>query len=112
MTFKTYPIKRLWNGIASVREYAVEDCIKNDLDLQIKFGRLTMLIKKEDLIKRMFQTNTRPYISKYDGGTYKICDFKFVPADDSNEALTPFDLKTRDIQRQQVLFNSETYEDF
>lgn len=84
-----YNCDRLYNGIASVRSYVIDECIKKRLDLRIsiKGTNRKMTIPWEHLGSPiMFQTQTKEFKSKFDGKVYTLKDFKFI--DDKLNAPT------------------------
>lgn len=80
-TMKDYTIKRLWQGLASVRDYVVKDCIVKKQGLRltlIKTGEV-MEIPYENLEKLMFQAHKTEMVSKFDGKKYLLVDFIWKP---------------------------------
>lgn len=71
---KIRKIKRLFNGLASLRDYEVEDAISSGgiiLDLE---GRRMTLTPEQ--LKGGFSINNKAQISKF-GGTYKLVDYRW-----------------------------------
>jgi len=83
---KTYKIKRLWNGLASVRDYMVEQCITEKEDLLLRLEKQDgttdmMLIPWQELSTRSFQATKQGFDSKVNRGqSYALVDFQWKPA--------------------------------
>jgi hypothetical protein len=84
MRQKKYRVKKIWNGFVSVRDYVVEDCVKNNLDLVILLDNQSMTIKCSDLSNPL-NIIKREFISKFDGRPYKLYDFRWVPDNIPNQ---------------------------
>lgn len=75
-----YPrkLKKLWNGLASIRDY--------ELNMAIRVGGIVftykdkvMTITSEDLKNKKFQCHSRKFNSIYNPGqTYTLYDFRFI----------------------------------
>lgn len=78
---KTYTVNRLWNKLASVRDYVVSDCLENSQDLKIvlKDSDAFMTIPSHELEQRMFQAHKTKMKSKFDGKEYTLIDFGWMP---------------------------------
>ena len=79
---KTYPIKRLWNNLASVRDYVVKECIEKKLDLKITLlGSSDYMLIPADKIEEMeFQAHKTEMESKFNKGQkYTLVDFPWKP---------------------------------
>ena len=77
-----YPIKRLWNGLASVRDYIVEKALRENQILRIKLeGTNEHMDLTPDRIKsKEFQISTRKFKSHYPPyDDYELIDFSWKP---------------------------------
>ena len=81
-----YKVKKLFNGVASIRDYIIDKCLDSECDLIVEFEDKEMTVPLSDL-DSPFQLHEREFISKYNGTKYKLYDFKFVPNDDNQEEL-------------------------
>lgn len=83
MKTKIIRLKRLWNNIASVRDYIVKDAIdgKYNLQVTVKDQKGYMILTPENLEKRMFQTLPTKIKSKYKDTVYSLYDFSWAPND-------------------------------
>lgn len=73
---KTRKIKRLFNGLASLRDYEVEKFIKAG-GVKLILGNESMLLSVEDL-QRGTQANIGNFVSNYDSTkSYFLIDFKW-----------------------------------
>lgn len=75
---KTYKVKKLFRGYASVRDYIVEECIAKKESLLIKFNNEQMIVSLETL-ERRFRFHSNDFQSQFGNTTYKLYDFKFIP---------------------------------
>lgn len=75
----TVTVKKLFRGFASVRDYVVKDCIKNNEDLTIIHDGKEMLVKVSFLKSPMMnQIHKTKFKSKFNAGqTYELYDFRF-----------------------------------
>jgi len=85
MKYRTYKVKKLFNGCVSVRNYVIYQCIREHRDLQIKFGKEYMIVPHEKLSKDLFQIHKSKFRSKYDGQTYELFDFLWQPNNNQGE---------------------------
>lgn len=91
--FKNFTLQRMWNGIASIRDYNIQQCLDEKLGIRInlKDSGLFMEIPFEELEQKMFQAHQTEIKSKY-GKNYKLIDFAWRPTNSSkkpqNEPLT------------------------
>lgn len=74
-----YSPKRLFNGLASVRDYIVKDAIEKLKDMVIVYKGERMTIPYSQLQKAMFQIHKISFRSKYEDKSYQLIDFKFIP---------------------------------
>ena len=76
---KVIKIKRLWSGLASVRDYVVEDAIKKDITIRLELGSKSMTLTPENLKNDAFQAVGQGFQSKYSNLKYKLIDFPWKP---------------------------------
>ena len=75
-----YPRKlnKLWNGLASIRDYELANAIKIG-GLIFTYKDRVMTITSEELKSKKFQCQSRKFNSIYNPGqTYTLYDFRFV----------------------------------
>ena len=82
-------LRKLWNGLASVRDYVVRDCINGQAEgLILEYDGEVMTIKHEELRQRMFQAHHRKNRSRFNPAqSYELIDFKFIPDAKRQELL-------------------------
>jgi len=85
MPSKTIPIRRLFNGLASVRDYVIKRCHKEGKDIIFVFNHQKMTILNKELESRSFQLSKKKFISKFNGKPYTLIDFKFKPDKETNQ---------------------------
>ena len=83
---KTYKIKKLFNGYASVRDYVVEECIENEENLMVVLNEKRMVLSPEELEKKKEQLVDREFQSDW-GGTYKLLDYRFEPTQEQTKLI-------------------------
>jgi hypothetical protein len=72
-------IKRLFNGLASLRDYEVEEAIKKNEAVQLSCEGQTMTLSVE-MLKHGFSITTAPHKSKFNRSQeYRLVDFKWKP---------------------------------
>ena len=80
---RTIKIKRIWNGIVSLRSDVVESLLRKEesarLELDAK-GQY-MILSLDDLEHKRFQVNKKPFLSKLGTGIYYLIDYKWVPVE-------------------------------
>lgn len=80
---KTFTVNRLFKRMASVRDYLVDDCIKNKEGFIIECEGKKMTIPFEKLDKIKFQIQKTKFPSKYNPDqSYELYDFVFTPDDE------------------------------
>jgi len=84
---KTIPIRRLFNGLASVRDYVIKRCHKEGKDIVFVFNHQKMTILNKELESRSFQLSKKKFISKFNGKPYALIDFKFKPDKETNQEV-------------------------
>ena len=87
MPSKTIPIRRLFNGLASVRDYVIKRCHKEGKDIIFVFNHQKMTIRNKELKSRSFQLSEKKFISKFNGKPYALIDFKFKPDKELNQEV-------------------------
>jgi hypothetical protein len=70
-------VKKLFKGYASIRDYIVEECIKNGEPLEIWLD-LNHMTVPTDVLKERFQLHKQQFRSLYNfHQQYGLMDFKF-----------------------------------
>ena len=87
MPSKTIPIRRLFNGLASVRDYVIEKCYKEGKDIIFVLGNEKMTVLHKELKSKSFQLSEKTFISKFNGKPYALIDFKFKPDKELNQEV-------------------------
>ena len=85
MPSKIIPIRRLFNGLASVRDYVIKRCYKEGKDIIFVLDNEKMTIPNKELESRSFQLSEKKFISKFNGKPYTLIDFKFKPDKKTNQ---------------------------
>ena len=80
-----YPIKKLFRGCASVRDYVIHDCITKNITLKIIFNGKIMSLTPKQLLNNKQITKTK--IQSQYQGTYYLYDYKFVSDDYDDKQL-------------------------
>jgi len=76
---KRKTIRRLWHGLASLRDYEVKRLIDNNESVCLKCGEEEMVLTPEDLLKG-FDSTKKQHTSIYNvGQKYKLVDFRWKP---------------------------------
>ena len=81
---KKYDVKKLWNGRVSLRDYIVEEQIKKNKSIIVRYQDDTMILSPLQLEKRDSMTEC---ISKFNGQKYKLYDYVWKPVDKSQREL-------------------------
>ena len=77
-------LKKLWNGLASLRDYEFDLAIERN-GLKFIYGNKVMTITLDELKSKKFQCHSREFDSKYNPRQkYTLYDFKFI---DDNERI-------------------------
>ena len=84
---KTIPIRRLFNGIASVRDYVIDRCYKEGKDIIFVLGNEKMTVLHKELKSKSFQLSGKTFISKFNGKPYALIYFKFKPDKELNQEV-------------------------
>ena len=72
---KIIKIKRLWNNLASLRDYVVMDAIKKNQTIQVELNGKTMTLTPDKLAKQSFQAVGDKFESKFSAKKYTLIDF-------------------------------------
>lgn len=88
MQYKTIKLKRLWNNIASTRDYIINDCLNNHMGIRFELAESSdyMLLSFDDLKSKAFQINTKLQKSRY-SKDYYLVDFAWRPTIERSEAV-------------------------
>lgn len=81
---KKYPVKKLWNGRVSLRDYIVEKHIRNKEPIKVIYNMDEMVLSVRELEKRDSMTTVK---SKFDGKSYKLYDYIWRPQDKNQGVL-------------------------
>lgn len=73
---KRIVIKRIWHGMASIRDYQVPD--DDDLLIVLKETHEVMIIPKDE-IKESIKKISEPFRSKHGTKPYRLIDFLWKP---------------------------------
>ncbi len=87
MPSKTITIKRLFNGLASVRDYVIDRCYKEGKDIIFVLDNEKMTVLHKELKSKSFQLSEKTFISKFNGKPYTLIDFKFKPDKELNQEV-------------------------
>lgn len=73
-------LKRLWNGIASIRDYVAEECCNEGVDISIKVEgeQGEMILSPYEIINRRVNI-TKSHKSKFEDKEYTLWDYKWSP---------------------------------
>lgn len=72
-------LRKLWKGLASIRDYMVRDCLAKSEALVFEYNGELMTILPDELRSKMFQAHHYKNQSKFKPDqTYELIDFKFV----------------------------------
>lgn len=78
---KIIKIKRVWNNIASIRDYMIKRAIQDNESITVELvgTKEHMLLTPEIMKSKSFQISTRKFKSKFDGNEYELVDFSWRP---------------------------------
>lgn len=78
---KIIRIKRVWNNIASIRDYLIKRAIQNNEEIIVELvgTKEHMLLTPEVMKDKSFQISTRKFKSRFDGNEYELIDFVWKP---------------------------------
>jgi len=72
---KVITLKRLYNGIASLRDYTVDKALRNNESIKVRCNGQEMCLSPSDL--RKGERGSEKIVSKFDGTSYYLVDFKW-----------------------------------
>lgn len=75
LKMKVVTLKRLYNGIASLRDYTIEKALRNNDGITVRCNGQEMYLSPEDL--KRGERGSEKIISKFDGTSYYLVDFKW-----------------------------------
>lgn len=81
---KEVTIKRIYRGLASVRDYLVQEAIDNTEDLVIWCDNKHMSIPYLFLTKKL-KVDNNVHRSKFGSKTYRLIDFRWTPLEDKQD---------------------------
>jgi len=87
-------IKRLWNGLASLRDYEVLDAIskKENIRLECKNEYMTLSVPQ---LEKGFQISSTRFKSRYNANQmYELVDFRWKPDKQDKDQIKLFDENT------------------
>lgn len=76
---KKVTVKKLYKGMADVRDYDVNKCIDENTPLMVQYGVDVMTLSPEQLKSDMKSISSKTFESKVGGKNYKLCSYDFVP---------------------------------
>jgi len=74
---KVVKLKRLYNNIASLRSYVVDNAIKYNEPITVECNGAKMVLTPEQLKKG--DRGTKVFHSKFNNVRYKLVDYKWCP---------------------------------
>ena len=86
---KIIRIKRLWNSIASIRDYTLDDLIKRGETLRIECEDEYIELTANQLKEKMFQISKKKFKSRF-GQDYTLYDIPWKDAQKINKQLDIF----------------------
>jgi len=108
-------VNRLFNNIASVRDYIVNEALDSGQDLKILLDseKKEMVIKHENIRERMFQINPEKFKSRYNKQQeYTLVDFKWEePSEETQKILDLFNGKEADMSFDLAGYQPEVVKD-
>lgn len=72
---KVITLKRLYNGIASLRDYTIEKALRNNEGITVKCNGQEMYLSTDDL--KRGERGSEKITSRFDGTSYYLVDFKW-----------------------------------
>ena len=76
-----YKVKKLFNGLASIRDHVLQRALKRKENLIIEYRGQRMTVPYSKL-RNPFQIHKKEFRSKYNGKIYELYDFPFEPDKD------------------------------
>jgi len=89
-------LKRLFNGLASIRDYKLEKILLWGEDLIFICNGEKMTIKNADLTSKKFQIIPTAFESKYGSAPYKLIDFRWIPDEGKNDKISARETEGQD----------------
>jgi hypothetical protein len=81
---REYPVKKLWNGRVSLRDYIVEKHIRNKEPIKVVYNMDEMVLSVRELEKRDSMTTVK---SKFNGKSYSLYDYVWRPQNKNQGVL-------------------------
>ena len=82
---KTIPIRRLFNGLASVRDYVLKKCYQEGKDIILTYKNEKMTVLHKELKSKSFQLSDKTFTSRYGSEPYRLIDYKFEADKETNQ---------------------------
>jgi len=79
---KEVSVQKIWNGLISIRDYHVEECVRKNGPMKIKFGSRFMVLTPEQLVSKKVRTSKWVITSKFTGKPYRLVDYKWDPVEE------------------------------
>lgn len=71
-------IKKLFNNLAEVRDYEVENCIKNKQSMTVIYAGKSMTLSPEQLVSQR-KTESKAFNSNINNSSYKLYGYIWQP---------------------------------
>ena len=75
---KYYHIEKLFNGYCSIRDYVVDNCIRDNKYLIVLYQGKSMVLSPQGLKTKKYQLNPNKFTSKWQGN-YALWDYEWTP---------------------------------
>lgn len=72
-------IKKMYNGNVEVRDYEVDQCIKNNENMVINYQSIIMTLTPEELVSKRVSKSNKAFKSSYNNKEYHLYGYKMVP---------------------------------
>lgn len=72
---KVITLKRLYEGVASLRDYTVDKALRTNEGIKVRCNGQEMYLSPKDLVKG--ERGTERFISKFDNRKYHLVDFEW-----------------------------------
>lgn len=84
---KTFKLRRLWNNIASIRDYNLQECLDKGIGIRIEVEgeEGAMEYDTEQVKQFVFQAHQTKNKSRYGTKEYTLVDFQWKPNEDTKE---------------------------
>lgn len=73
------PVRVLYKGQASVRDYLAKKCIEKGEPCKIKYAREVMTLSLEEITSKRVGISAREFPSQYDTPAYKLWNYSWEP---------------------------------